>query len=94
MNKTSTNRSKLSRNGHAYHAIYSDLDKIKNAFADTASDLKGKTGEILAQSFDGIKRTSNKLQQNVSEYTAEKPFKTLGIIFLVGVGIGYFLRRK
>lgn len=94
MYKTSSHKSRLSRNGHSHNIIYDDIDKIKQAFADTAIDIKDKTGELFSNSLDNIKDTSSKLQNNVADYTAEKPFKSLGAVFLVGLGIGFLLRRS
>lgn len=81
---------------HARHAEYDlmdDLDRIKNAFYDTASDVKGKTGEVISQTVSDIKERSLRARDNMADYTAEKPFKTLGITLLIGIAMGYFLRK-
>ena len=94
MKRTATSRSKSSRNGHANHGFYADLDKIRSAFADTGSDLKDKTSELVSHSIEGIRHKSDQLQHNVADYASERPFKSLGVAFLIGMGLGYFLRRK
>lgn len=76
------------------HDLYSDLQKIKDAFSLTASDATYKASEFLTDSLDSIKEKSSKLQENVSNYTAEKPIKSLGIVFLAGIAIGYLVHRK
>lgn len=73
--------------------LYGDVEKIKAALLDTTNDVKGKAGELLSDSVKNIKEQSSALSDNVSNYTAKKPFKSLGIALLAGIAIGYFLRK-
>jgi ElaB/YqjD/DUF883 family membrane-anchored ribosome-binding protein len=73
--------------------LEADLEKIKNAFAETASDLKGRTGEIFHDSYEGVKDRSSQMRDQVADYTAEKPLKSLGIAFAVGLALGYFIHK-
>lgn len=86
-----TSRSKTRHNGHN---LYTDITRIRNAFADTATDVKGKANEVVADSFKNIKQSSNRMQGSVARYTAKKPFKTIGLALLAGTVIGLLLRRK
>jgi len=75
------------------HDLYRDLVNIKAALAEAGYDLKGKAGEILNSSMDDIKEHSSEMKDSLADYTAEKPFKTLGIALLVGVALGYILKK-
>lgn len=78
---------------HNNYDLYADLEKIKNAFADTAYDMRGKTGEMFSESLEGVKDRSLQMRDGIVDYTSEKPFKSLGIALLAGVAIGWLLRK-
>lgn len=81
---------------HTYHSnfdLYDDVEKIKDALLNATYDIKGKAAELFTQSLDQAKEQSDKLKDNVVEYTSDKPFKSLGIALLSGIAIGYFLRK-
>jgi ElaB/YqjD/DUF883 family membrane-anchored ribosome-binding protein len=90
MMRVSTKRSTRKGNGHA---LAHDWLKIKNAFSDTALDVKDKAGTILTHSVDDLKKKSSKVQNKVETYTAKKPIKSLGIALAVGIAVGFLLRR-
>ena len=80
--------------------ISGDIEKIKMAIAETGADIRGRAGEILWESLDGVKtkfddakERSMELQETVSERIADKPFKSVGIAMLAGACIGFLLRR-
>ena len=73
--------------------LHDDVAKIKEAIAKAADDIKGRTGEIFTESVDGIKEQSTLMKDSVANYTAEKPFKSLGIAVLVGLAVGWLIRR-
>lgn len=79
---------------HNHHDIYADIEKIKSAFSDTAMDVRGKAGDFVSHSLDGVKAKTARVQNNVAHYTAKKPFKSLGIALLAGTIIGFLLRRR
>ena len=74
--------------------LYNDVEKIKAALFTTANDVKGKAGEIINDSMESVKERSELMKENVADYTAKKPFKTLGAVFLIGTIIGFLLRNK
>ena len=92
MHKT-TRHHKKTRNGHAYD-IYGDLIAIKDALADATYDVKGKAGQMLAESYNSIKERSGDVRDEVSTYVTKKPFKSMGAIFAAGIALGYLFRRK
>lgn len=79
---------------HNHYDLYGDLEKIKSIFATTAFDARGKAGEILSQSINDVREKSAEIKENVADYTAEKPFKSLAIAVGVGVVLGYFFLRR
>jgi ElaB/YqjD/DUF883 family membrane-anchored ribosome-binding protein len=82
-----------SRSRHNNHDLYGDLAKIKGALYDAVHHAKGRAGDTLSQYWDETKERSANLQENVSNFTAEKPLKTIGITLLTGVLIGYFIHK-
>lgn len=70
-----------------------DLEKIKAILSDTAYDVKGRAGEVLAQSLDNARERTRMLKDNVEGYTSEKPLKSLGISFLAGIVLGYLFKH-
>ena len=81
------------KNKHANHNLYNNVEKIKAALVDVSQDVKGKAGEILSDSVENIKHRSHLAKNNMAHYTAKKPFKSLGIALLAGLVVGYLLRR-
>ena len=73
--------------------LYKDVENIKAALFEASEDVKGKAGEILSDSVEDIKDRSTKIKNNVANYTSEKPFNSLGIAFLFGVVLGFFLNK-
>ena len=79
---------------HTNHTdLHKDIADIKAALAQASYDLKGKAGEILCDSMEDIKEHSSEMKENIANYTAEKPFKTIGIAVLAGVVLGFLLKR-
>lgn len=76
-----------------HYDISGDLEKIKDAFAQTAVDVKGKTGEVITQSFEDLKERSTELYDGVADYTSEKPFTSIGIALLTGLAIGFLINK-
>lgn len=70
-----------------------DLEKIRAALSDTSYDLKGKANDLFDRSKESIKKTSAELENNIGNYIAEKPFKSLGIALLSGIVLGLLLRK-
>lgn len=89
----STARHRHSRNHAEEYDIYNDLLKIRDAFSDTAKDVKGRAGQAITESFDSVKERSSELQDGVANYTREQPFKTVGIALLAGFVVGFWLRK-
>ena len=80
---------------HKHHAydLYDDVEKIKAAFTGAALNVKDRAGEILINSVDNVKEQSTVVKDNMADYVAEKPFKSLGIALAVGVALGFLLRK-
>lgn len=78
---------------HNGHALAADWMKIKNAFTDTANDVKDKASDMIDGSIDTVKTTSIKAKKEVQTYTARNPFKSLGAALAVGVVLGFWLKR-
>ncbi len=81
------------RHKHNGHTLNADLEKIKSAIADTALDLKERTGEAFSDSLDNLKERSNRVHHDVASYTAKRPIKSLGVALLVGLALGFFIRK-
>ncbi|MHB1949225.1 MAG: DUF883 family protein [Gammaproteobacteria bacterium] len=79
---------------HSEYDLKQDLERIKNAFADAASDVKDRATEVLHESIGSVKDKSADLRDSFGNYTKERPFKTVGIAFLAGVVIGLLIHRK
>lgn len=83
-----------SRNRHQDYDLLADLERIKSAITDTAYDIKGKTGEVINQSFVNMKEKSADLTEELGDYAKKKPIKTIGLAMLTGVVIGFLIRRN
>lgn len=73
--------------------LYGDLEKIKAAIAETTRDARGKASSLITESIENAKDKSDELQENVMDYVADKPFKSLGLALLAGMIVGYFLHK-
>ncbi len=88
------NTAKHRQSNQADYDLYADLVRIRDAFTDTARNVKGRTGLAFTQQFENVKDKTTELQDNMANYAREKPFKTLGLALLSGVFLGFWLRRK
>ena len=94
MYKNTAKHKRHVRNQVEEYDIYNDLLKIRDAFSDTAKDVKGKTGQAISQSFDNVKERSVELQDSMANYTKEQPFKTVGLALLAGAVFGFLIHRR
>lgn len=76
------------------HVSNSDIEKIKNLFAETLAGVSEKTEEILSESLDDLKERTAPVKDTVGNYIAEKPVESLVIAVLTGIAIGLFLGKK
>ncbi len=76
--------------------LSSDIARIRDAFSDTAKDMKDKASDVLSQSIENMKDKSANIKENMGMYVSEKPFKSLLLAMLSGIVIGGTLmsRRK
>jgi ElaB/YqjD/DUF883 family membrane-anchored ribosome-binding protein len=81
------------RKNHDDFDLYGDVAKIKAAIQDASSDVKNKTNQMFTDSIDNIKDQASSTKDYVEEIIDEKPFKAVGISLLVGMAIGYFLKK-
>jgi ElaB/YqjD/DUF883 family membrane-anchored ribosome-binding protein len=85
------------RNRHGHHHddfdLHGDIEKIKEALAETTQDMKGKAAEMLFQSIEDARERSAAVKDNVTNYVTEKPLKSLGIAMLAGMLIGYLIHK-
>ena len=81
------------RNARNEYDLSADLERIKAALAEASYDVKGRASEILNESMDNVKKTSSDVQNNVADYVAEQPFKSLGLAIVSGIIIGYLLHK-
>jgi len=56
--------------------------------------VKDKVNEIFSDSLGTVREQSDMVRENVSNYTAERPFKSLSIVLLTGVMLGYLIHRQ
>ncbi len=92
MHKAKT-KSRHSHHHHHNYDLHGDLAKIKGALYDAVNHAKGKATDTFTQYWDETKERSANLHENVSNYTAEKPLKTIGLTLLTGMLLGYFIRK-
>lgn len=87
---------KTAKRSKNHYDLQSDLNRIKNAFADTASHVRGRAGDLVSSSLNNIKDKTIEVQENVADYTSEKPFTSLGFALLAGLALGFIMthRRK
>lgn len=81
------------RNRPSQYDLQSDFSNIKEALAEATYDVKGRLGEIISRSILDVKEKSVDAKDNVADYVAEKPFKSIGVAILTGFIIGYLFRR-
>lgn len=78
--------------------IYGDLARVKEALAETAMDVGGKTSDMVSESLGRVKKRSSKFQTEMSDFLsdklADKPFKTLALTLLSGMTIGFLMQRR
>jgi len=84
--------SKKHRNNH--YDLSGDIERIKDAFADTAKDVRGKASEVFSQSIKDVRVKSTDMKDNMETYLSERPFKTLLVSMLSGILIGGTLMRR
>lgn len=78
---------------HSNYDIAHDVEKLKAALFDTTLDLKGRAGEMITDSMTSMKDQTVAARDNVADYTANKPFKALGIALATGIVLGWLIKR-
>ena len=81
------------KNRNHHHDISDDVEKIKKALRAASHDIKCKAGELLNDSYEDVKGYTSSIKDNVEDYTTEKPIKSLGIALLIGVAVGFLIRK-
>jgi ElaB/YqjD/DUF883 family membrane-anchored ribosome-binding protein len=81
------------RHNHREYDFYADLDKIKQAFAETARGVRGRAGDAITSSLDDMKEKTETIQENVQNYVYEKPIKSLAIALTAGFLLGKLLHK-
>ncbi len=84
---------KARHNNRNHYDLTTDVERIKAALFDTTQDLKGRAGEVITDSMNSVKNQTNEARDNLADYTAQKPFKALGIALVTGIVIGFLIRR-
>ena len=86
----------MAKNSSKKHSadLSDDLAKIRDAFAETAIDVKNKASNAFSQSVEDMKDKSTDLKDNVEAFVAEKPFKSLFLAMLSGAFLGALMRTK
>lgn len=74
--------------------LYEDVERIKDALIDATRDVKDKTAEKIADSFEDFKRKQSEITEEVSDYVSDRPLKSLGVSLMLGIAIGYFLHNR
>lgn len=82
------------RKRHMEYDLNADIQKIRDAFAHTAKNMRHKANDSIAQSFDNAKERTHDFSDAVSNYAKDKPFKTIGFAMLAGLVVGFWLHRK
>lgn len=83
----------FTKNRHKQADLYKDVENIKSAIALAMKDSKNAANQALIDSFETVKDKSTEVKDKVADYTAEKPFKTLGMTFIFGLIIGYLIHK-
>lgn len=78
---------------HSDYDLHGDIAKLKAALREASLDVKGRATELISDSFEGVKDKSKAAKDSMANYTAERPFKSLGIALVVGIAIGYLFRK-
>ena len=73
--------------------LYRDVEMIKRALAKANSDVKGRARDILSHTIDDAVGTGVYAQERVTNFTATKPFTSLGIALLTGLFLGVVITK-
>lgn len=73
--------------------LYQDVEKIKAALFLTANDVRDKASEAIFESVGSVRDKTTLARDTLADYTAERPFKSLSIAMIIGIGIGYLLKK-
>ena len=76
------------------HKILDDFENLGIAIRHTTEDVKGHINQLLSDSLENVKDKSSDMKKGVEHYTAEKPFKSLGIALATGLIAGLLLRLR
>ncbi|MCD6039911.1 MAG: hypothetical protein K0S27_1311 [Gammaproteobacteria bacterium] len=74
--------------------LSSDIARIREAFSDTAKDVKDKASEVFSQSIENMKDKSANFKENMGTYVSAKPFQSLLLAMLSGIVIGGTLMNR
>lgn len=87
-------RASMKRHAHTHAGdLYGDVLKIKQALLGAKQHMGELVGEKVTDSFDEMRDRASTAQETVTDYVAERPFKSLGIAMLTGLIVGYFIHK-
>ncbi len=81
---------------HRHHDtdLGDDLIKIKAALRHATRDIQDRANEAFSNSYDDLKDKSFEMRENVGDYIADKPLKSVGFAVLAGLVIGFLLKKS
>src|SRR5580658_8847657 len=90
------NKLQVERKNSPHHSVdlYKDLDGIKAAIAIAGQDMQGKASELFYQSVEDAKEKTAGIKNDVEDYLARKSLKSVGLAFLGGIIVGFFLHKR
>jgi len=81
------------RVNRSHYGLNDDLAKIKAILSETVYDARGRAGEVLSDSLDSAKERTLAWRDNVENFAHERPFKSIGITLVLGMILGYLIRK-
>ena len=66
------------------------LENARAGFSETSDDLRGRADQAIAQAKDGLQG----LQDDTQEYVRNEPRQAIFIALIIGLIIGFLLRRR
>lgn len=65
-----------------------DMETIRDAFSEAARNAKGRAANTISDAVDNVRERGTEVRDDVADYVAEKPYRSMGVMLLSGILIG------
>lgn len=84
---------KIANNHDVYQSLINLKHTLSDALADNADGVKTRATEMLNNLIEDFQDRKNEYQEDLEEYVAKKPYRSLGVALIAGFLLGKVISK-